>query len=121
MAKGARVLLVEDMKYTARRIGRELEELGIEAIIANTLAEAEVLFTQHKDQLDGIILDGCVDGEEFDAPPFIYWVMVQGFEGVFMANSLNPGHNATMMKIGCTVAAHKDTAARIMARELSTS
>lgn len=116
-----KVLVVEDMKYTARRIGRELEELGIEAIIANTLAEAEALFTQHKDQLDGIIIDGCVDGEEFDAPPFIYWVMGQGFEGVFMANSLSPDYNAAMMEIGCTVAAHKDTAARKMSKALSSA
>ena len=63
---GLRVLVVEDEYMVADHIGMLLEDLGCEvAGFAATVAEA--LDLVRSEQLDGVLLDGNLNGEKIDA------------------------------------------------------
>ena len=97
------VLLIEDNE-THRKYRLEEFELydGLYVVTcATSVAQAMEVFPQQ--QWDAIIVDGCLDGDNFDSEPLIRWLREKvGPDRLMIAVSSNSDLVELMVKAGCT-------------------
>lgn len=109
------VLVVEDADHWVRTHLRVLEGRVI-VITAMTREDALRLYQKHRDELDAIILDGCVPGDAVNTHEFIRAVSADiragYFSGPLMAASSLAEYRKEMMATGCTHETWKDEAAK---------
>jgi CheY-like chemotaxis protein len=80
-------------------------------VTASTLGELSLQYGNHRDELAGIILDGCLEHRYPDTFEFIERVREDRengtFDGILMAASVDPDYRSEMRLAGCTHEAEK--------------
>jgi len=103
------VLLIEDKPEQLKRWAEEFDCLyeGLYSVVcANSEEQAMEVFPQQ--QWDAVVIDGCLDGDNFDSPPLIRWLKERVKPGVpLIAASSNEELMGLMKDEGCTHSAFK--------------
>ena len=120
----ATVLVVDDIPEFIKLHEDFLQGSGLSVVTAATLAELDAQYTEHRADLVGIILDGCVPGNTVNTLPFIQRATIdrrQGkFTGFLIAASSDPDYRKDMVRHGCTHEIRKDEAAHLLRTLLHT-
>jgi DNA-binding response OmpR family regulator len=107
------VLIIEDSPEAHDIFTRRLKD-NVIILPAQTLEEAEALFTQHGKDISIIVVDGCVPGNVLNTIPLIR-MMRKTFTGPIIASSSRPAFREEMVAAGCTHQAQKlDVPAEIL-------
>jgi hypothetical protein len=109
------ILVVDD---TQRFVDLHLMFLSVtdmNPIVAMTLDELFDQYNIHREELAGIILDGCLHSRDWpDTIPFIERVAADRLAGLFtgkmVAASLDPDYRQMMVEAGCDAQADKAAA-----------
>lgn len=116
------VLVVDDLPPFVDLHVDGLQGSGLQVATATSLEELTAAYEQHRDELIGIILDGCVPGDKLNTLPFIERVSADRHEGLFrgflIAASSDSSFRRTMVRYGCTHEAPKGDAAPLLRRLL---
>lgn len=98
------VLLVEDDPATRRACyERPLRRASIPFVSAMSYEEAIATFTEHKEEVGIVVLDGTLRGGRTGIDVLV-WLMSQGFDGTIIAASDTREVVATMKKLGAITA-----------------
>ena len=116
------VLVVDDRYRFVRLHVDNLHGSNLQVVTATSLDELTAMYERHRDELAGIILDGCVPGDKLNTLPFIQAVYSDRQEGLFngllIAASSDPSYRQAMVQHGCTHEAPKSEAAELLRRLL---
>ena len=98
-----KVLLIEDKTKFSEPMREMLEDYDIEVLLAETISEALALI-ERVGTFDAIIIDGCIEGEgnSFDCPPLIEYILKKGITKILVAASTNEMLCDEMIGLGCT-------------------
>jgi CheY-like chemotaxis protein len=112
------VLVVDDLPVFIELHEDLLQGSGLSVVTATTLDELDARYLEHLSDLAGIILDGCVPGNELNTVPFIHRVVNDRREGLFtgflIAASSDSDYRKEMVRQGCTHEARKDEAVTLL-------
>lgn len=115
------ILMVDDDIDTYEYIAEYwLKNSDYTLITATTLDAGWKLYTENKESIVGIIMDGCI-ASNLDAPdtlPLIQSIRTDGFTGPMVAASLDPSFCKLMVEAGCTMLAEDKTNAAFHLLEL---
>ncbi len=103
------VLLIEDDDLLCRAFKRSLELRGVTTIQASSVEEGQRLFHAHRDSLDAIVMDGCLNSPNLNTLPLIKEIKDSGFAQPIIAASGDPKNRRIMMAHGCTHAVDDKT------------
>ncbi len=121
------VLIAEDEDKSFEEMFVEtLEEMGLRFVRAKTLQEAIILFDENKEDLIGIVVDGCLNSNGIlDGPYLVEHVRRQGWSGIIIPASQSDDNNAHMVELGATrkpyaenFRAKKESAIDLLLREM---
>lgn len=117
------ILVVDDRPDYVEMHVDTLRLRNLSVVVAMTLDELDSQYTERREELAGIILDGCVPGTVLNTIPFIERVAADRenglFNGILMAASLDPNYRHEMMAAGCSHEANKRDAAEELIKLLT--
>lgn len=101
-----KILILEDNSHLQKFFLAELEEMGINALGALSVEEAESLFGQHPD-VKLIVVDACVPGSQPTTMPFVKKVRAGGYKSTMIAMSSHAEYRRQLLEAGCNEACEK--------------
>ena len=112
------VLVADDRETMINLHAIQLSMYGIEYVTATSLLGLGAMFDTYKDELDAIILDGCIPGNALNTLDFIKEARGRGFTQPIIAASSYEKYRAQMVEAGCSHEAPKELAADLVAELL---
>ena len=121
------VLIAEDEDKAFEEMFVEtLEEVGFKVIRAKSLGEAISLFDENKENLRGVVVDGCLNNHgTLDGGELIEYIRAQGWDGIIIPASQSDDNNVRMVQLGATKKPHasgfraeKESAITMLRREM---
>lgn len=104
------VLMIEEDELFAGYFKTLLREVNCRVVVVDTLAGARLRFERYKDELDFIVVDGCLNPKEhLDTPPLVKEFRAAGFQRPIIANSANHDNNVKLSEAGCSHVGGKNT------------
>ena len=95
-------LIADDLPKVITHYKRELiHRFGISTVSATTLEQLYEVFDELFSEIDVIILDGCIPGNELNTIDFIRRAREKGFTKPILAASSSPEYRAMMLEAGC--------------------
>jgi len=87
-----------------------LNMYDISTVSATSLDQLDEVFDRFYNEIDVIILDGCIPGDKVNTIEFIRRVRAQGFTKPIIAASSMPEYRMQMMDAGCSHEREKEYA-----------
>jgi DNA-binding NtrC family response regulator len=112
---GPLVLIVDDLKSELRHHAETLAQYGIRSVRAATLQELDDVFDKYRNELEAVILDGCLEDHQPDTIEFVYRAVSSGFSGYLVAASSSGHYRERMVLAGCTHQSPKEEVAVFVA------
>lgn len=113
------VLIADDLPEVIEAWTKELAAYDITVVTASTLEELDKVFEEHEQQLDAIILDGCIPGHDVNTLRFIWRVRDKGCQVPIVASSSLREYRDMMIQAGASHQAPKQEAVDTVADLLS--
>lgn len=113
------VLIADDLPEVIEMWRKGLAGYDINVVTASTLEELDRVFEGHEQQLDAIILDGCIPGHDVNTLRFIWKVRDKGCRVPIVASSSLREYRDMMVRAGASHQAPKEAAADTVADVLS--
>lgn len=105
------ILIADDLSKVIDYYERSLAQFSwISTVSATSLDELNEVFNVFSDEIDVIILDGCIPGDTVNTIGFIQRVREAGFTKPIIAASSLPAYRDRMVLAGCSHQAPKDAA-----------
>lgn len=105
------VLLVDDREDVIHYYKQQLlETYNISTMSATTLKELDEKFDEYSPEIDVIILDGCMPGDDLNTVDFITRARAEGFAKPIIAASGSPLYRQLMFEAGCSHKSEKQHA-----------
>lgn len=112
------ILVVDDLQEYIDDHLHRLQASSFTVVTAMNLDEVASKYIEYRDDLAGIILDGCVPGTRLNTVPFIRDVKADLetglFKGFLIAASVDPNFRRQMVAAGCTHESEKLFAADLL-------
>ncbi|MBP9771385.1 MAG: response regulator [Candidatus Pacebacteria bacterium] len=121
------VLIAEDDDRAFEEMFVEtLEEMGVTVIRAKTLQEGIEMFDANKEQLSGVVVDGCLNNRHIlDGLDLVEHIRRQGWGGIIIPASQSDDNNERMVQLGATrkpyasgFRVEKESAINLLRREM---
>lgn len=87
-----------------------LNKYDISTVSATSLEQLDEVFDRFLNEIDVIILDGCIPGDQVNTIGFIRRVRAQGFTKPIIAASSMPQYRMRMLDAGCSHETEKEYA-----------
>ena len=113
------VLIADDLPEVLGAWTKELAAYDVTVVAASTLEELDKVFEEHEQQLDAIILDGCIPGHDVNTLRFIWKVRDRGCQVPIIASSSLREYRDMMVRAGASHQAPKQEAVDAVADLLS--
>jgi len=97
-----RILVVEDDNLYFSIIEGDLSTEAITIIRAETLLDADDFFEKNRDDLDLIVMDACVPGDEPNSMWLVRKIISSGYKKPIIACSSSSEYRETLMRAGAT-------------------
>ena len=112
------ILIADDLPEVISAWTMELKRRGLRCLAVSSMDDLWIAYELYRDEISGIILDGCIPGHTPNTLPFIRMAREDGFPGYIVAASSSPDYRQQMMQAGCTDQAPKSEAVECLMRLL---
>lgn len=104
------ILIADDLPGVISRYEDRLHSDTTTTVSATSLEQLELVFDVYFEEIDAIILDGCIPGNDLNTVEFIERARQQGFYRPIIAASSAAYFRQLMVEAGCSHEASKDKA-----------
>lgn len=96
------VLIADDLPEVISGWTAELKQHELRCLAVTSLEDLWIAYDLYKDEISGMILDGCIPGDTPNTLPFIQMAREDGFTGQIVAASSSEFYRQMMMQAGCS-------------------